>query len=196
MKRETDQPLRDYYASQRLDETAVQRIHENAAIGAGTGSARPWRTGWRVQPWAAVLALAFVLGAGALVWSVAIPGPTARIDAEVRTNYAKDLEPEVEADDFKTLAVGLPRLGFGLAPSTEAGPLVGWQVEGGRYCSLAGELAAQINLSDAQGRRSLLYVVPLVDSLQDVEPGARRHASTDVHIWRDAQRLYVQAIPK
>jgi len=192
MKQETEQPLRDYYMSQRLEDTALHRIHGNAVIG----SAGPVGHLWQTRALAAVLALAFVMGAGALVWKVAAPGPTARIDAEVRTNYAKDLEPEVRADDYAALAAGLPRLGFGLAPSTEAGPLAGWQVEGGRYCSLAGELAAQINLSDAAGRRSLLYVVPLVDSLQAVEPGVRRHAATDVHIWRDAQRLYVQAIPR
>jgi len=192
MKQETEQPLRDYYMSQRLEDGALHRIHGNAVIGA-TGRGSRFR---RARAWAAVLAPAFVLGAGALVWKAAAPGPTARIDAEVRTNYAKDLEPEVRADDYATLAAGLPRLGFALVPSTEAGPLAGWQVEGGRYCSLAGELAAQINLSDARGRRSLLYVVPLVNSLQAVDPGVRRHAATDVHIWRDAQRLYVQAIPK
>ncbi|MGJ3243551.1 MAG: hypothetical protein ACFE0O_11450 [Opitutales bacterium] len=195
MSRETEQPLRAYYLGQRLDETALSRIHENALL-AETGRDRPRPRPVRKPALVVGLVLALLLGAGGLAWRVAVPDATAHIDAEVRTNYAKDLEPEVRADNFAELAAGLPRLGFALAPSTEEGPLTGWQVTGGRYCSLAGELAAQINLSDARGRQSLLYIVPLVEALQAVEPGVRRHAATDVHIWRDAQRLYVQAIPK
>lgn len=192
MNRETEQPLRDYYLSHSLDETALSRIHENAMLAR---TVRGDRSFWK-PALAAVLAVALLLGAGGLVWRVAAPGATARIDAEVRTNYAKDLAPEVRANNFAELAAGLPRLGFALAPSSDTGPLTGWQVEGGRYCSLADELAAQVNLSDARGRRSLLYIVPLVEDLQAVEPGVHRHATTDVHIWRDSQRLYIQAIPK
>lgn len=192
MSRNPQQPLRDYYADQSLDESALRRIHENATL-AGSGRRRSV-----VSRLALAAALVLLLGLGGTVlwWQLSTPSPTERIDTEVRTNYAKDLKPEVRAGDFETLAAGLPRLRFALSPSTESGPLAGWRVEGGRYCSLAGELAAQVNLSDGRDRRALLYVVPLVDALREVEPGVRRHEETDIHIWRDAHRLYVQAIPK
>jgi len=192
MSRPIEQPLRNYYKEQALDESDLRRIHESALFA---GSGKPPRPRW--MPVAAVvLVLVFLVGGGGLIWRATTPDLTDLIAREVRTNYAKDLDPEVRADDFDELAAGLPRLGFALAPTTESVPLPGWRVAGGRYCSLGGELAAQVNLTDQTGRESLLYVVPLVAGLRGVEAGPHPHKDADIHVWKDARRLYVQAIPK
>ena len=188
----TQQPLRDYYREQALEESALRRIHESALFASPVKSPRAKR---KLLAVAAVI-LVLLLGGGGLVWRAATPDMTALIAREVRTNYAKDLEPEVRAGGFSELAEGLPRLGFALSPSVESVPLAGWRVVGGRYCSLAGELAAQVNLTDAAGRDSLLYVVPLVGQLSDVEVGPHSHEDAVIHVWKDGRRLFVQAIPK
>jgi len=188
----TEQPLRDYYREQALDESALRRIHESALF-ASPGKSRRAR---RKPLAAAAVVLVLLLAGGALVWRAATPDVTELVAREVRTNYAKDLEPEVRAGDFAELAAGLPRLGFALTPTLESVPLAGWRVVGGRYCSLVGELAAQVNLTDEAGREALLYVVPLVGGLRAVEVGPHSHEDADIHVWKDARRLYVQAIPK
>jgi len=73
--------------------------------------------------------------------------------------------------------------------------LRGWRVEGGRYCSLAGELAAQINLSDGAGRKSLLYVVPVPGELREAQSGERTYEGGTVRLWTDDGRLFAQANP-
>ena len=180
--------IRDYYAGQEVEAETIRRWHENAEL---TRPVRFRRS--RVLAVAAVAAVLLVLGVlSRQGWQL---DATERIDREVLTNYAKHLEPEVRADNFEALTAGLSRLGFALAPTGEVSPLHGWQVEGGRYCSLAGELAAQVNLIDAQGRKSLLYVVALSEELAAAEPGERRYAGARVRLWKDANRVYVQAIP-
>ena len=185
---EESQSIRNYYAGQKLSSDALDRIHANAKLTRPAHFERG-----RLLAAAAAVAVLFMLGV--FSWYALQPDATERIAAEVRTNYAKHLDPEVRAGDFELLAAGLSRLGFPLAPSGDGSQLNGWQVAGGRYCSLAGELAAQVNLTDAQGRKSLLYVVALSEALEKAEVGELSYADAKVHLWKDAGRLYVQAIP-
>jgi len=184
---EVSEPVRAYYAGQELSEEAVRRLHENAKWARPSFFARP-KALW------AVAGCVLALGIAAAIWSVTRPGVTERIGAEVLTNYAKDLEPEVRAADLEALAAGLPRLDFAL--TADASRLRGWRVEGGRYCSLAGELAAQINLSDGAGRKSLLYVVPVHGELREAQSGERTYEGGTVRLWTDDGRLFAQAIPE
>ncbi len=185
---EESESIRDYYAGQNLTSDALDRMHANARL---TRSGRFNRR--RLLTAAAAVAVLSLVAA--MAWYELQPDATERIAEEVRTNYAKHLDPEVRASDFETLAAGLSRLGFALAPSGSGLQLKGWHVEGGRYCSLAGELAAQVNLTDSKGRKSLLYVVALSEALNQAKVGELSYADAKVRLWKDAGRLYVQAIP-
>jgi hypothetical protein len=179
--------LRDYYAGQELSNDAIRRIHENAKL------TRPSLFSFRPILGLATAAVALV--SVAVFYLGLTPGLDDRIDSEVRKNYAKDLDPEVKANDFDTLATGLSRLGFALAPTTSSSRLEGWKVEGGRYCSLDGEFAAQVNLTDEAGRKSLLYVVSLSENLDRTDVGERTYDDATLRLWKDDGRLFVQAIP-
>lgn len=122
-------------------------------------------------------------------------GPLIHDGKESLCRWAPTGESSLVLRDFDALAVGLSRLGYPLAPTTSSSLLTAWQVKGGRYCSLDGEFAAQINLTDQAGRKSLLYVAALSDNLRQTEMGERTYADATLRLWKDDGRLFVQAIP-
>jgi hypothetical protein len=180
-----DQELRDYYSSQSLSADRVEQILAAAKI------VRP--PVWRQPAWmAAAAALVLLLAAVAFFVQQAPPGITPRVAAEVARNHNKLLEPEVRAVDFAAIQKALPRLDFSIAP-TRPDLLAGLSVRGGRYCSVQGQLAAQIALRDSEGKRCTLYVLPLTDTLARVRPGVMTAGGAKIQLWHDAHRLYVLA---
>jgi len=183
-----EQQIRDYYAEQKLDANSLERI-----LQAGQMARRPW---WRLIGARTAVAALAVLAAG--VWftvQATDENVTKRVGEEVVTNYLKHLDPEVTASSFSEIQLALPRLAFALAPS-QPSMLAGWTPVGGRYCSLNGELAAQISLMNQNGEPGILYITPLTESLEGVDPCVQRYAQCEVHIWKDAHRLFVQARPR
>jgi hypothetical protein len=180
-----DQALRDYYGSQSLSADSVEHILAAAKI------VRP--PPWRQPAWIAAAAASLLLlcAIGALVQRTP-PGITNLVAAEVAENHRKHLEPEVRASDFAAIQKSLPRLDFSIAP-IQPGMLAGLTVQEGRYCSVQGQLAAQIALRDGNGNPCTIYVVPLTESLARVRRGVVTSGGVQVQLWHDAHRLYVLA---
>jgi len=180
-----DQELRDYYASQSLSADSVEHILASAKM------VRP--PVWRQPAWiAAAAALALLLSAVTVLVPRMPPGITTLVAAEVAGNHKKHLEPEVRAANFAAIQKALPRLDFSIAP-TRPDLLAGLTVQGGRYCSVQGELAAQIAMSDSTGKPCTLYVAPLTEALDRVKPGMTTAGGVQIQLWQDAHRLYVLA---
>lgn len=181
---EVDQRIRDYYSQQGLDDPALDRIYQ-----AGRLTRRRW---WAVAGWAVAAVLALILSLSAILLPLPDEQLTESVGLEVVKNHEKQLSPETEGTSFQEIQVALPRLSFALAP--EHPNLLGdWRLAGGRYCSLGGELAAQINLQNSRGERATLYIAPLTSSLEKVDPCIRRYDGAEVHFWRDAHRLFALA---
>jgi hypothetical protein len=180
-----DQELRDYYASQSLSADSVENILASAKM------VRP--PVWRQPAWiAAAAALALLLSTVAVLVQRMPPEITTLVAVEVAGNHKKHLEPEVRAANFAAIQKALPRLDFSIAP-TRPDLLAGLTVRGGRYCSVQGELAAQIAMNDSTGNPCTLYVAPLTDALARVKPGMTTADGVQIQLWRDAHRLYVLA---
>ena len=145
--------VKDYYARQtpraeKLDQWLAQH---DAVEQAGTLSR------WRLpRGIAAAVALIAVL-ASALAWRTMIAPDWAALAArEVALNHRKHLAPEFEASDYDALRAAMGKLDFVLlAPQRLSEP--GLRITGARYCSIQGNLAAQIKLRDARGREYTLY---------------------------------------
>ena len=86
---------------------------------------------------------------------------------------------------------GLEKIGFPLAP-TQPQLLAGYEVKGGRYCSIQEELAAQVILTDSGGRRCTLFIAPLTPRLSGSRPEtlAVPKAKAKVQLWHDGHRLF------
>jgi len=69
----------------------------------------------------------------------------------------------------------------------------GLEGRGGRYCSIQGELAAQISLTDAEGKPCTLYIAPLRGAVEEIGEGEHRAESVTIRFWRDNGRLFALA---
>ena len=178
-----DNAIRDAYAS----------VEPPAGLTAAVRRSKR-ETKFRRSAWGAA-AVAVVAAAIAIVVVAQAPGHSGlsdRLADEVWRHYLVLKPPEVRGNGFGDLAAQLPRLDFELrAPRLPTG----WFTEGARYCSVDGELAAQIQLRDENGHRYALYVTrarPKFDPLTDRR--VRRDGGS-VRVWREAGLVYALAGP-
>ncbi len=183
--KELDEKLRDYYGGQSLSDDRVEKILASAKVVRMPFYRQP---GWI----AAAAAIALLLVGVVLVLPGGGSGLDQRIAVEVAKNHSKALASEVSSESFARIQAALPRLDFRIAP-TRPEMLAGLTVLGGRYCSIQGELAAQIALRDEEGRACTLYVAPLTEALDQARTGVREVDGVGVETWRDAHRLFVLA---
>ncbi|MEO0587603.1 MAG: hypothetical protein AAF078_08180 [Planctomycetota bacterium] len=158
-----DDALRDHYAAKRPSPEAMQAFKaavatEPPAVIATVAPAQPSlavRLGWAAAGLAAAIALVVFVG------SVVAPsddGLTDRVHAQIALNHRKDLASEWQTSDIAALCRTMDKLVFDLKlPDT--GPLEGTRLLGGRYCSIDGELAAQLHLVGADDQPCTLYVM-------------------------------------
>ncbi len=183
-----DDNIRNYYRMQRMPDERVAGI-----LAAARREHRhvPWLRPYRL---AAAAALVLLLGS-AVLW-LSIPRALAgRVAAEVAQNHLKAYAPEVVGDCFDRVGAGLDELDFSLKPSLEASLPEGLTVLGGRYCTVQGNLAAQILMVDTEGRRCTLFVALSDDTrLARVRTGQYEIDGVRVHIWHDAGRLFAMAV--
>jgi len=181
-----DQQLRDYYTSQALSSDKV-----NALLETGQWIDRPRRR-WPARILAIVAAVAVVAGSLFLVERMDSRGTTGRAAVEVAKNHAKQIAPEIHSASYKDIARGLDQLDFSIEPERKE-MLAGLQVKGGRYCSIQGEMAAQISLTDASGKPCTLYIAPLQGPVERIREAILQEGNVTVRFWRDNGRLFALA---
>jgi hypothetical protein len=134
---------------------------------------------------AAAVALVAVL-ASALAWRALLVPDWATLAArEVALNHRKHLAPEFEAADYDALRAAMGKLDFVLLAPREL-PEPGLRLTGARYCSIQGNLAAQIKLRDARGVEYTLYQTHIKPNA-DVPAAEREFVIDGVRIrqWRE-----------
>ena len=185
MRQSIDDQVRAFYLAQELPEECVAQLLERASKLRRT---RQWR--WRAMAAAAVLVVA--CGLWLHHWTAA-ERLVDRVMAEVAMNHRKNLAVEVPAANYEHLRSALDRLPFEVAPPA-AERAAGYQLVGGRYCSIQAQLAAQLKIRHLQtGRMATLYVTELSPQLASL-PGQRR--TTDeitVELWAQGGLLYALA---
>lgn len=199
--------LTDFYHRQEL---RPQKLAELRALAEARGmdrqkaSARaPAPQGWRrllVQGRVAAALVLLIMGAFYL-GRVLRPAPpeelaasalTQSIGGEMAMNHKKQLEMEFLAGDYAGLRPQMSKLDFALAPpgSAIAAPL---HVVGARYCSIQGQLAAQIRLRDQAGLVYTLYETKLTDKLHRVA-GEVKTEGVRIRLWKENGLFYGLAV--
>lgn len=176
-----DDALQAYYESIEPSGPALRSTANAAAVR-------------RVSRWMTAAAAA-VLGGFLLLWFAPAPRPSShalvvRVADEVWGHFLGLKPPEVVASNYTSIAEGLPRLDFGLVGPQRA--LAGRPV-GGRYCSLDGQLAAQVVLESESGRHSVLYVTRSAPRFQGMGEHLIERGTGQVHIWRENGLVYALA---
>ena len=185
MRQAIDDQVRAYYLDQQLPEQRLEHLLKRAAE-----LRRARRRRWLAL--AATVALVVAGGLWLRHWTAA-EGLTDRVVAEVAMNHRKDLAVEVTVADYGQLRPTLDKLPFEVAPPAVE-QAAGYQLVGGRYCSIQAQLAAQLKIRHPQtGRVATLYVTELSPQLASL-PGQRRtDDGVTVELWSQDGLLYAMA---
>ena len=191
------QHTRHYYEGHSLPPAALERLVALERERAGS-PLRSRRSLLRIAA-AAGLAAALALAAFGLRER---SGPGTAPDAlagaiagEISLNHLKNLSVEFAAGRYAELAGRMDKLDFRVVRPAAGGHR--WlRVLGARYCSIQGQIAAQIKLEDARGRTLTLYETRFTQALESVGPGVQRRDGIRIEIWREGDVLFGLASPE
>jgi hypothetical protein len=179
---ELDAKLKKYYRDQALPAERVDAI-----IRSGRGGVAGWAR-WR---WAWVATVVLLVGGG---WYQT--GNVSGVDAvlaEIVANHHKGVRPDIVSARYDVVQGQLPRLSFSIL-SSKAAFLHNYTLVGGRYCSLQGELAAQLRVADrVDGDTLTVYVCKLAAALEGMAPLEKSYEGVDIRLWEDGDRLFALA---
>ncbi len=180
--------LREHYARSRLPEDRASRILTGAPARTAPRRVQPNRV-WHLR--IAAVAAALVAGFGLLHFHIVERDAEIRVLAEIAMNHKKQLAVEVSAGSFSAVERALDRLDIPIRPSGDR--LAGYDLLGGRYCSIQGGLAAQLRLRDREtGRPHTLYATALTPALTGLEDAAV-HDGIVIALWREGAVFFALA---
>jgi anti-sigma factor RsiW len=186
--------LRHYYEEKELPAETRERLARLAGARADAWPDRPGGAS-RSRPPALVAAAVAASVVLALVGIQLLRAPSAQGDAlaaaiaaEIALNHSKNLAVEFPAKGYAELRDQMEELDFTLHPPSLPGAR-GLRVVGGRYCSIQGQLAAQIKLEDDAGRLVTLYETRFVRGFAGLSEGDLDLQGLRIRIWRDGDLL-------
>ena len=177
-----DEILRQHYSAKTLRPAVRQGLLAEASERRGASG----RRGRGLRTAAVVLALALPL---ALLGLAALDSS---IRHEVAENQLKQRAPEFDRQAVGELQPLMADLDFALVESRRVRERQ-LRVVGARYCSIQGQLAAQLQLEDAQGARWTLFQAPLRGRLRATRSSVESLEGVRVELWRESGVLLALA---
>jgi len=110
---------------------------------------------------------------------------------EVAMNHRTRFDPDYRDDSIASLDERMGLLPFSLSAPARLDAAL--QVQGSRYCSLAGQLAAHVTLRDAKRRPVSLFVTTLAHDVQRLDGLHERVAGLKVQLWQEEGLFYAMA---
>jgi len=200
VKQDLSTHLRQYYEAQAPSAAKLAQLVELAKI-ADTKAGQPGTaqtkhiTGAPPRDLRSTLVLVFALVAMiALFFFLPPRDVTQSVAKEIVLNHHKGLAVEFPSESYAELGLRMSKLDFSLVHSKKM-DAQGLRVVGGRYCSIQGDLAAQIKLQDAAGRIYTLYQSALTDDLIKLKTGVRQQDGLKLLLWREAGLFFGLAGP-
>jgi len=171
-----DDQLKDYYEKQQLSAYTINQLIAPEENGI---------------PWRQVFATACIFIAGIfgtfLIMQLNGESLEEKVIQEVVMNHNKQLNPDYVTNDISILNANMKKLDFQIIASRNRkfSGLVG-----ARYCSIQGQIAAQLRFDDS----STLYVTKLNDSLDSL-PEKKSITDDDIEteLWHENNLLFIRA---
>lgn len=178
MKR-IDEQIDAHYRAKHLSDDRVNRILRARKAGVGRGTIRT----------AIATAAVLIVGFGLYARYESRQSVTHRVLQEITMNHEKGLDIEVASADYRDLQSRLDRIDFDISPSTEIRG--SFELLGGRYCSIQGELAAQLKIRHTMsGIIHTLYVTRMTSELTEIPEHTSMSTGTPIRLWKEGARLF------
>ena len=203
-RRTLGEHISDHYASQALAPAQLEHLKRIVAEADREHGLVEAARRWHARRWlSAAAAVVLLLVSGVtlerLLADRAGAGDPAALSAaivrEIARNHREGLAIQFPASGYAKLREGMGRLDFALrAPSLPEA--AGLHMIGGRYCSIRGQVAAQIKLEDAQGRPSTLYQTRFAEGLEQVVESEHHLEGLRIRLWREGGLFFGLATPE
>ncbi|MDH5730751.1 MAG: hypothetical protein OEZ58_17320 [Gammaproteobacteria bacterium] len=193
--------LKEFYQQQKLANKKLQHLFEMDALHQ-TDSPLPQSL---AQPPAAVLpsqatgsawlwvaSMLFVLLLSVL--QMQSENVDQRVAKEIALNHNKHLNVEFKTPHVTELNSVMHKLDFQLTTPSQ-NDVSRLQLVGARYCSIQGNLAAQLQLRNAKGEHYTLYQTPVVDDIQALRSQTWVVDGVEIRHWQEAGLFFGLAGP-
>lgn len=180
-----DRAVRAHYADLAPSPATIERLRRATAA-----TDRGGRRAWRVL--AAAAALLVITGMSIAWWTLADRSRLAgRVALEIALNHEKTLDLDFVVHDYDVLGRAMDKLDFALAEPQETPAALA--LVGGRYCSIQGQLAAQLRLERKDGGRATLYQTKLAPSLAALGARTIERDAVSVRLWSEGDVFFALA---
>ncbi|MGB2693394.1 MAG: hypothetical protein WBB48_01325 [Thermodesulfobacteriota bacterium] len=174
-----EQNIKKYYSSKTLPEEKVNLLLDKN---------RKKNKSWVLSK--IVIAAMLVIGFVFTMIQFQAPDIEELIVKEIAMNHNKELSVEFPTDDLPNLQAKLDKLDF---PLDKAEGVISdkYILMGGRYCSIQGNLAAQLKIiNEDTDSIETLYVTGLNSELTNVKPTNVNTEGINIKIWKQDGLLY------
>jgi len=193
-----DRSVKTYYDDKQLSEQQLQHLlalqgnEENPVNDHSADD--PYRPGSLGLRFAMTFAAGLVLVVAVfLSGNWAAPDIADRVAQEVAMNHNKALRVEYQTDSYQVLSREMDKLDFDLlAPRLMVEK--NFTLLGARYCSIQGQLAAQLKLADSSGRVYTLYQTRLNDAFKEIKSDFLQWDQVSIRLWGEQDILYGLAV--
>ena len=187
-KQPIKQLLKSHYGKQELDPEQLakllemQTLHSAASEQPATASTKE-RLQWRL-PHAALSACVLLLAVS--LWTL-IPSTSnsLRLVEEIASNHLQPLQLDIGSSSLEEIDRNLSHLSFSLVNSARIESKQ-WKLLGGRYCTIQGQLAAQLKLLNKESQKIVTLYQSAISPKSDhsfSEKTLRSDAGVEVSIW-------------
>ena len=136
-------------------------------------------------PWLTAAALCLFAAGAWIVLSDRGAGAVTRVIAdEIAMNHNKRLDVEFVSTSYAELRRAMDRLDFSLVEPRRS-DAEGWRLAGARYCSIRGQLAAQLRLETDDGEIVTLYQTAWTDDLNGLDGRQIGAGGLAVELWQE-----------
>lgn len=171
----------EYYHTQTMNQHKLDQLLElSESINSRSKLSRNKIPDWRSIAAVLVIASSITLGINQYQKNTLIK----IVPQEIALNHSKQLSLEFYADNYASLDKMMNKLDFNLLASSNTS-LAGLTILGARYCSIQGNLAAQIRLKDKKGTYYTLYQTPITSALKTEKTGTFLSGDIKITQWQE-----------
>lgn len=175
----TEQNIKKYYSSKTLPKEKVDLLLSNRSSTKGFGSVGKIAI-------AALLIVGFIF----TITQFQSSNIEDRIVKEITMNHNKQLNVEFPSDSLSDLQTKLTKLDFKL-DKAEGVISDNYILMGGRYCSIQGNLAAQLKIKDKNTNIiETLYITDINPELSNVKSTNINSDGVNIKVWNQDGLLY------
>ncbi|VAW83968.1 hypothetical protein MNBD_GAMMA16-1785 [hydrothermal vent metagenome] len=183
----TDKAIKSYYQKQNLSADKLQQMVDIAQLPKKPEEIN-WKLRWQTQRNISIAASLLLATVILFQWIFSTPTQQdliASIAQEIAINHQKQFDSDFTETSYAELSNLMTKLNFKLVDPARLKEK-GFQILGGRYCSLYGHIAAQVRLKNNAGVIFTLYQTGSHEAFKTLTEHTTQANGIEIEMWNEA----------